>query len=152
MNSNGLAAAFRSTTYRVSTPEGDFALRVGVADSAFDDWLGRWSLSPERPAIAAPTVATAAVGWGIVTAHNPGTVLAAHQNELRQQRLRDRLTALAWPFLPGCNLADDDLWPPEPSFLLLAVTPLQVMAIGREFEQRAVICGKRGSLPELCWL
>ena len=41
MNRAALDAAFRATSYRVVTPEGIFALRIGVADAAFDAFLYR---------------------------------------------------------------------------------------------------------------
>ena len=153
-----IEAAFRATTYRVTTPEGGFALRIGVADRAFDDFLGRLPDAPDpsdSPAIRA-TAGSSAVstrsGWGILTAYNPGVLLAEHDNRLRQERLRDRLAASGRHFLPACNLADDGAWPPEPSYLVLDVNEQQIVALGREFCQLAVVWGRRGAVPQLLWI
>jgi len=153
-----IEAAFRATTYRVTTPEGAFALRIGVADSAFDDFLGRLpdALDPLDSSAIRATAGSSAVstgpGWGILTAYNPGALLPEHENQLRQQRLRDRLAASGRRFLAGCNLADGGAWPPEPSYLVVDVNEQYIVALGREFCQLAVVWGRRGAVPQLLWI
>lgn len=128
-----LDAAYRATTYRVESAEGVFDLRVRVANFAFDDYLRRHGVSC----------------WGLVTAYNPGAVVADDANRLAQTRLRDRLAALDWPSLPACNFPDADGAPVEPSFLLLQVTEKEVCKLAAEFRQRAVLCGTIGAAPRL---
>lgn len=139
-------AAFRATTYRVSTPVGDFALRIDRADAPFDDFLSR------QPLVAAQHGASTGICWGIVTAYNPGTLLPDDDNHRRQQRLCEQIMASGWLFFPACNLADDGAWPEEPSYLLLHVDEEQMAVLGREFCQRAVVCGRTGLAPRLLWL
>ncbi|WP_291994771.1 DUF3293 domain-containing protein [Candidatus Accumulibacter sp. ACC003] len=127
-------------------------MRIGVADSGFDDFLGRLTTSPERLAALAGGPVDGLVGWGIVTAYNPGSLLSEDQNSLRHLRLYDRLSASRWLFLAGCNVADDNLWPAEPNYLVLDVQPPDIVALGREFGQVAVVWGRRGTAPKLLWI
>jgi hypothetical protein len=151
-----LEAAFLATTYRVETPERVFDLRIGLVSSEFDEFLRR------QPASLAPLDAPAAsvsqaIGWGIVTAYNPGERLADHQNEPRQRRLRERIAASACTFFAASNIADGDEdhhagWPVEPSYLVFPVDEQQVAALGRAFSQLAVVYGETGLAPRLLWL
>ncbi|MEF8699770.1 MAG: DUF3293 domain-containing protein [Candidatus Accumulibacter sp. UW26] len=139
-----LAAAFQATTYRVETPEGIFSLRIGTLDPVFDAFLLRHAVAAAPPA--------GAVGWAIVTAHNPGGLLGEDENRLRQKRLRQRILTAGWHFLPACNVADVVGWPLEPSFLLLPADEEQSRALAAEFGQLAVVFGRTGSAPQLLWL
>ncbi|WP_291987061.1 DUF3293 domain-containing protein [Candidatus Accumulibacter sp. ACC007] len=151
MSRAGMEAAFLATTYRVETPESTFDLRIGVVSAGFDEFLRRQSVSLGKPAAAGP--ARTAIGWGIVTAYNPGERLSDHQNEIRQRRLHERLTALAGACFAARNLADADAdWPVEPSYLVLPVDEQLLAALGREFCQLAVVYGETGLAPRLLWL
>ncbi|HRF03819.1 DUF3293 domain-containing protein [Accumulibacter sp.] len=151
-----MEAAFLATTYRVETPERFFDLRIGCVSTEFDEFLRRQPVSVEPP--VAPAASTRrAIGWGIVTAYNPGERLADHQNERRQGRLRERIAASACFFFAASNIAAGDVdadlgWPLEPSYLVLPVDEWQVAALGREFCQLAVVYGETGLAPRLLWL
>jgi hypothetical protein len=147
MSRAALDAAFRATAYRVVTPDGIFALRIGVADAQFDVFLSREVASVQRQDSDA-----GAICWGIVTAYNPGVLLSAEENQRRQERLRGRIVAAGWRFFSGCNLADDGLWPAEPSCLVLHVDERQMRILGSEFDQIAVVCGRTGTAPRLLWI
>lgn len=152
MSRRDIAAAFLATTYRVETPERAFDLRIGVVSTEFDEFLRRQPVSPGKPAAAAAP-ARGLIGWGIVTAYNPGEVLADHQNESRQGRLRERIAASGYSFFAASNIADDGgAWPVEASYLVMPVNEQQVAALGREFRQLAVVYGEAGSAPRLLWL
>lgn len=152
MIASGIDAAFRATTYRVATPERVFSLRIGVVDGEFDDFLCRQLLAGPPLTITAGLPARKAIGWGIVTAHNPGVLLSEAQNELRQRSLHERIVASGWRCVVSSNVADGGLWPVEPSYFVLPVDAQQMAALGREFGQLAVVVGRRGSAPELLWI
>jgi hypothetical protein len=136
MTSAALEAAFRATTYRVTTPQGLFDLRIGQDAPAFDDFLR----------------GQGADRWTIVSAVNPrARLLSDEQNGLRQTHLRERVSALGYRFLATLNLADADDWPPEPSLLVLQVAEAQARALAREFSQLAVVCADTGCAPRLVW-
>ena len=145
-----LEAAFCATTYRVTVPEGSFALRIGVAAPAFDAFLLRlatqWPASDDEPG------ETTEMCWGIVTAYNPAVLLSEDINRLAQERLLKRIKALGWYFLPSSNLADGDVWPVEPSYLVLRADEQRMRVLASEFGQLAVVCGRTGSVPKLLWL
>lgn len=137
MGSAKLEAAFRAAIYRVDLPEGQFDLRIGVADSAFDDCLRRRGVQC----------------WGIVTAYNPGGVLfSADENLLGQARLCERLKGLGWEFFSACNLDPLGDWPPEPGCLVLDADLGRLHALARDFSQLALVCGERGLAPVLQWV
>ncbi|WP_374681912.1 DUF3293 domain-containing protein [Accumulibacter sp.] len=145
-----IEAAFLATTYRVETPERSFDLRIGAVNAGFDEFLRRQSVSLGKLA-AGP--APMAIGWGIVTAYNPGERLSEQQNEIRQRRLRERINASAGACFSASNLADADAgWPVEPSYLVLPVDEQRLAALGREFCQLAVVYGETGLAPRLLWL
>ncbi len=151
-----MEAAFLATTYRVETPERFFDLRIGLVSTEFDEFLRRQWLALGSPATAAAP-ASPAIGWGIVTAHNPGERLADHQNALRQRRLRARIAASPCAFFAASNIADGGGdhpagWPVEASYLVFPADEQQVAALGREFGQLAVVFGETGSAPRLLWV
>ena len=151
-----MEAAFLATTYRVAAPERVFDLRIGMVSTEFDEFLRRQPAS--LALLAAPAAfASQAIGWGIVTAYNPGERLAAYQNEPRQRRLRERIAASACAFFAASNIADGDAdhhaaWPVEPSYLVFPVDEQQVATLGRAFGQLAVVYGETGLAPRLLWL
>ena len=110
MKTNVLDASFRATSYQVETSDGVFRLRIGEIHPEFDNFLRRLELSC----------------WGVITAYNPGRVLREEDNAERQIRLLERIEELGWPHFPACNIADDDLWPVEPGYLLLQVREMAV--------------------------
>lgn len=147
-----LEAAFRATTYRVTTPAGIFSLRIGVADQAFDAFLRHQILcTPHSPGNAENGIGAGSC-WGIVTAHNPGRHLSERENRLAQERLRDLIRDSGLPSLAACNLADDDAWPMEESCLVLGADEEQMRGFGSSFGQLAVVCGRIGAAPRLLWL
>lgn len=136
MKTNVLDASFRATSYQVETSDGVFRLRIGEMQPEFDNFLRRLELSC----------------WGVITAYNPGRVLREEDNAERQIRLLERIEELGWPHFPACNIADDDLWPVEPGYLLLQVREMAVCHLAAEFDQSACVCGDTGAAPRLVWI
>ena len=136
MKTVALDAAFRATCYRVDSAAGQFDLRIGVVNRAFDDFLR----------------AQGARRWGLITAHNPGGVRCDDQNAARQQALLSRIESLSWSWLPACHLADDGCWPAESGVLILGIGEAALGALAVEFSQAAVVYGELGEAPRLVWL
>ena len=135
MTTQDLDEAFRATTYRVTTPDGVFDLRIGKADAAFDAFLRRRQISC----------------WAVLTACNPDAVRDDAGNAQRQQRLRERLGELAWSYLPASNRPEDPGLPPEPGFLLLQVGEEEADRLAAEFSQLAYVCGDIGGASRLVY-
>ncbi len=151
MRKTELEAAFCATTYRVSTPKGFFPLRIGVPAPAFDAFLLGLAAAQHLACDDEPGKASE-MCWGIVTAYNPAALFPEEANRLAQERLLDRIQALGWCYLAASNLADDGIWPEEPSYLVLRAGEQQMRALASEFGQLAVVCGRTGSIPKLLWL
>lgn len=129
-----LERAYHQTTYAAAV---DLRLRIGQRNALLD------ALLDERGIDA----------WAYLSAYNPGSrPVGDEENRAAQQRLIDlvRERGLAW--YVGAGEADDGSWPPEPSLLVLGLARGDAEAIGREFEQSAIVVGKRGGVPELVWL
>ena len=139
-----LATAFAATTYRVDAGVRRFELRVGARHADFDAYLEALARAEGR---AAPT------GWAIVTAANPGAVRADDEaNAARQAALHDRVRQAGWRFLAGANVADDGLWPDEPSLLVIDAGEAAVRALAADFAQAAIVCGNIADKARLVWL
>ncbi|MGH8791905.1 MAG: DUF3293 domain-containing protein [Stackebrandtia sp.] len=133
---DGLAEAYRHTTYRATAPHGTIDIRVGARCHALDDLLVRRRMR----------------AWGFLTAWNPGSrELSLSENRRRNLMLEDRLRDLGALTLPSLGIGDDQTWTPEESVLALGLDPEASVRIGREFQQNAVVAGRLGEAPELLW-
>lgn len=129
-----LLDAFRATTYRVYAPNADLNLRVGQVNSSLDALLDR----------------TAHTRWIYLTAFNPGgQIRDKPENIVAQKKLLDILMTGSWIFYPGETTADDDQWPPEPSFLVLGMARSDGVALAQKFAQAAILYGQKGSVAQL---
>jgi hypothetical protein len=136
VRTGALLAAFRATTYRVSTEEGVFDLRIEVINSAFDHYLRRRQISC----------------WGVITAYNPGGVQTDTENLQRQAELHRLLLASRRIVMPASNISDAADWPVEPSFLVLGPTQEEMGQWASGFSQLAFVFGMTGSEPTLVWI
>ena len=129
-----LEAAYRRTIYRAHLPEGDVDLSIGGPAAAL-----------ER-ALAARGVGC----WGWITAVNPRSrPLDAATNRERNAQLRELLADRGFQVVEGTALDPSGDWQPEPSFLVPGADVDVLVALGRRFEQLAIIVGERGGAPRL---
>jgi hypothetical protein len=88
-----------------------------------------------------------------ITACNPlGTPTAAPLNAQRQEALRAELSRRQLLALRGIGQHPTNQWPGEPSFLVLGVTRRAAQALGRQFEQNAIVWSGLEAVPELILL
>lgn len=91
--------------------------------------------------------------WALITAANPySQPLSARENQRRDQRLSKYLKGLQLPLIPAMGKDPTGVWTPEPSWLILGITRPQAIAIGRKFEQNAIVYGELNQAAELQWL
>jgi hypothetical protein len=91
--------------------------------------------------------------WALITAANPySQPLSARENQRRHQRLFKHLKGLQLPLIPAVGKDKSGVWTPEPSWLILGITRADVIAIGRKFEQNAIVYGELNQAAELQWL
>ncbi|HEX3835468.1 MAG TPA: DUF3293 domain-containing protein [Steroidobacteraceae bacterium] len=88
-----------------------------------------------------------------ITACNPwGRPAAASVNAQRQEVLRAELSRRQLRAIRGIGQHPTNQWPGEPSFLVLGVTRRAAQALGRQFEQNAIVWAGAAAVPELILL
>ncbi len=134
MISQALIEAYHATRYRVALPDGDI-------------WFRPHEKTPELNEF---TLRCQAKSWVFMTAYNPySQLLPSAENEKRQRLLRDVLAMLGYDFYPAEGVGDTSQWPPEPSLFIVGLPAQKAIALGRVFEQHAVILCNVDGLPEI---
>jgi hypothetical protein len=88
-----------------------------------------------------------------ITACNPlGTRAAGSLNAQRQDALLAQLSRRKLTAIRGIGQHPTNQWPGEPSFLVLGVTRWAAQALGRQFEQNAIVWSGFDAVPELILL
>jgi len=129
-----LLDAYRRTTYRARTPRGELALRIGEPAPELDRLLIEHGVTT----------------WAYVTACNPQSRrLPEEENRRRTEQLRQALTERGLRFFEGQSESDDGNWLAEVRLLVLGLSREAAIAIVNPFDQRAIVCGARGGVPEL---
>lgn len=131
----GLAAAYRAAAYVVELACGSaLTLRVGERSLPLERLLARNGVRD----------------WAFVTACNPRSRrLSMARNAQRLRALRRALRGCA-VLLRGEARADDGGWR-EASLLVAPMTAARARRLGRQFDQHAVVVGRRGRPARLAW-
>jgi hypothetical protein len=88
-----------------------------------------------------------------ITACNPlGKLVAAPLNAQRDAALMAELSRRKLVALRGIGQHPTNDWPGEPGFLVLGITRRVARALGRQFEQNAIIWSGFDAVPELVLL
>ncbi|MFM2312762.1 MAG: hypothetical protein RLZZ04_2038 [Cyanobacteriota bacterium] len=91
--------------------------------------------------------------WAIITAANPySQILTELENKQRHHKLRSHLQELQVPWLAALGMDQTGIWTPEPSFWISGIELLEAIAIGRQFEQNAIVYSELHQSAELQWL
>lgn len=121
-----LLTAYRNTRYVVHTVP-PFALIVGQASPALRQWMQGHACD-------------CAV---FITACNPySQLLDDAANAQRQRTLEHAIRQRGLPYVPGLGQPQGGPWKPEPSWLVGGLALEAARALGRRFEQNALVwCG-----------
>lgn len=131
-----LLSAYMQSLYQI--PELTQCLRIGQRHPALDRWLQQQQASC----------------WGLVTAHNPRSVLLSPtENAARHAQLLAAVSQRGWPSLTSESRspAPDCPWPPEQGLLILQPSRAQTRRLGQAFDQYAVVWGAVNGVAELLW-
>lgn len=129
-------AAYRQTDYRVYAPH-PFTLRIGQFSQPLLELHEQYGV---RSSV-------------VVTACNPfSCLLSSDQNAQRQQKLVDLVEQRGWPYFCGSGQHFSGPWPAEASLLVLGVSRELAAALGRDFDQNAVVMCEANCVPELLLL
>jgi hypothetical protein len=132
-----LDAVFRATVYRALLPDGPVDLCIGHSCAPLDRWLA----------------ANDAECWAFVTACNPGSrALDEMENRQRHEALRERVRRGGWIAVEGEGIPQGSDWRAERSLLIAGIRRRDALALGRAFDQLAIVAGRRGRPARLCWL
>ena len=130
-----LIDAYLETEYRVHA-EPPFKLRIGVHSTALCE------LHRQHGGISA-----------FITAFNPySRQLSETKNLARQEQLRVELLGAGYHFIPGIGQHPSNDWPGEPSFLVISISAEAAKALGKKYEQRAIVWNRADGTPELVLL
>jgi hypothetical protein len=103
--------------------------------------------------LAAVHVEQRVVCSAYITACNPRSApLSDADNHQRQLALAAEVTRRGLFFLPGVGQHSSNGWPGEPSYLVFGLSLEEAMALGREWEQNAIVWAGEDAVPQLILL
>ena len=119
--------AYRRATYAARTDDGEIRIHPDRRTPDLDTLLNQRRVDQ----------------WAYITAYNPGSrLLSGEENVRRQQALVQAVQDRGLTFFEGESVLDAAAWPPEPSLLILGISPDEARALGRQFGQLAIIVGR----------
>lgn len=128
--------AYRETLFIVHTAE-PVVLRVDVASASL--------LQMYRD--------TGTDRCAFITACNPHSQQQSDAaNAERQAKLERDLKKQSWAICGGMGQHPSGFWPGEPSFLILGITFDDAQALGRKYEQNAIVWSGPDAVPKLVLL
>lgn len=131
-----LIQAYQAALYRVDA-DPSFDLKVGEASPALAQLLQRMKADCAA----------------FFTACNPwGQQLTDAENADRQSALKQELNRLNLQFISGMGLDSKKVWPGEASVLILDLSLEATQALGRKYEQNAVVWSAQDAIPQLILL
>jgi hypothetical protein len=90
--------------------------------------------------------------WAYITAWNPASEpLAEEENQTRQSKLEQELSAAGYSLFQGEGKPDEDDWDPEQSVLVAGISRQEAVRYGVKYGQNAIVCGRIGEAAELVW-
>jgi len=132
-----LRDAYLQTTYRVAATAEPVDIRIGDHNPALDRLLQ----------------ANGVHQWAFVTASNPQSQpLSDADNAQRNEEMKKSLHAAGWRTVDGVGLPGQPGWQAEHSVLILGIGREAACALSRRWQQKAIIYGALGKVPELVWI
>ncbi|MGD1865407.1 MAG: DUF3293 domain-containing protein [Phormidesmis sp.] len=132
-----LEEAYRETLYEVFVDEQTVVIRVGVPNSELARLMQQYDQ----------------ISWALITAWNPySQVLSEAKNEARNVALEGEIQQLERPYLKALGKDPLGEWLSEESFFMLGIGREDAIALGKKFEQNAILYGSLTLQPQLIWL
>lgn len=93
------------------------------------------------------------ITWALITAFNPySQCLTAAENQQRHQSLIECLRSQNLTFLDAVGKDRDGVWTAEQSVLIVGIALEKAIAIGKKFQQNAIVFGELEKISQLIWL
>jgi hypothetical protein len=132
-----LVSAYRATDYVAQGHGCTAVVRVGQQSLVVDALLARMHVR----------------SGAFITAWNPfSKSLSVGTNEYRDRELKRYLNVHGFAFVEGEGRGTTEEWPPESSVLAFGISRTRACAIGRRYQQNAVVFVQRGRPAELVML
>lgn len=129
-----LLNSYRNTTYWAITDTEYIPIRIDARGAQIDLLLRETGFNT----------------WAFVTAANPySRQQSPALNAINNIALRQDLDARGMLYYRGLGVADDNLWPPEDSYLVLDISVEDAVDLGKKHTQNAVVVGRVGEAARL---
>jgi hypothetical protein len=143
-----LEDAYRATRYVVGNDGNDGNDGNSTTGVPLEFRVGAMSTAAEEKLLTAE----GSDQWAFITAYNPHSQARAETlNRAAQELLRQTLDGRGYRLHQGQGVPDGSIWPPEPSFFVPGLSPAEALGLAREFDQAAVLVGRRGQPSRLLW-
>ena len=91
--------------------------------------------------------------WAFISAWNPfSKPLSSSENEIRHEKLKDFTKNKQWVFAEGFGVPQNQNWEAEKSLLILDISRVEAIDLGKKFKQNAIVFGRLNKAPELIFL
>lgn len=132
-----LQIAYQEAIYEVYFAQEIIQLSIGEHNLALDRLLSKHDAS----------------SWALITAYNPySQSLSAAENQQRHQSFQEFLPTLNLTIFDAVGKDKDGVWTPEPSVWIVGIELIKAIALGRKFQQNAIVYGELGKPIQLIWL
>jgi len=132
-----LEEAYKQTLYEVFADEQTVVIRVDIPNRELNRLVEQY----------------AKISWALITAWNPySQVLSEAKNAARNVALEGEIQQLALPYLKASGKDPSGEWLSEESFFVLGIGRKDAIALGKEFNQNAILYGSSTTTPQLIWL
>ncbi|NRA37756.1 MAG: DUF3293 domain-containing protein [Planctomycetes bacterium] len=150
MNKEEFIRAYTATTYSFSV---DAEIGSSVAKDKDNDI--RWNnfhIGECNQALNDLLQKHHVLAWAILSAFNPySETIPLTENLHREHKLLTQLNSTSYLIYAAQGKDDNDLWPPEPSLLILGIQPNLACQLAQEYQQNAIIIGQLNTPAELLW-
>ena len=129
-----LKRAYETSIYSARVDDDDVQIKIGAVCAELERALERHEVT----------------SWAYLTAWNPqGKTLPPDVNDQRQEQLRTALARGGFDFAEGQSEPADGNEMAECSVLVFGITEKDAVALAREFDQLAIVAGKKGQPARL---
>ena len=130
-----LRDAYLATIYEVKHL--DLQLRIGLENWHLEEFL----------------IDNNVFSWAFISAWNPfSQPLSSSENEKRHKKLIDFVKKKQWVFAEGFGVPQNKDWKAEKSLLILDISKIDAIDLGKNFNQNAIVIGRIAKPPELVFL
>jgi hypothetical protein len=127
-----LINAYNATEYKVYYPA--IVIKIGIGNQVLNDLLISFNVST----------------WAYITAFNPfSKILTNTENLKRHEELKVKVRDYKFYEGEGEGVGEDKAWEPETSLLVLGISLIDAIEIGKFYEQNAIVVGEISGVPEL---